>query len=167
MTFHRSDSLRPSRRDKPVPRVASGVCAGAIPVEGARVCGWGLGQASPLGLSKSPHVREGAGSEGSTRCASMSRPGSRHRGQKRNRPAPHRVEVVSVVEVQLVRRSRHSTSACLRRRCASRAWCVTPPGGVAAGSGLGRHVLPSVGVGQQWGACARGGQAAARLSGSS
>ena len=52
------------------------------------------------------------GSEGSTRCASMSRPGSRRRGQKRNRPAPHRVEVVSVVEVQLVRRCRHSASAC-------------------------------------------------------
>jgi len=47
------------------------------------VCGWGLGQASPLGLSKSPHVREGAGSEGSTRCASMSRPGGRHRSVKK------------------------------------------------------------------------------------
>ena len=38
------------------------------------------------------------------------------------------------------------------------------PGGVAVGSGLGRHFLPSVGVGQRWGAwSARGGQAAARL----
>ena len=101
------------------------------------------------------------GSEGSTRCASMSRPGSRRRGQKRNRPAPHRVEVVSVVEVQLVRRGQHSTSACLRRRCTSRAWCVTRQagcGGVWAGQAFPalRGGGATVGYMYPWGAGGRG-----------
>ena len=55
------------------------MCAGAIPVEGARVCGWGLGQASLPRLSKSLHVREGAGVGGMHAMRQHIAPVGRHR----------------------------------------------------------------------------------------